>query len=117
MNSRESGARAEDMAAKFLESRGFLILERNFLCRMGEIDLVAKDGEEIVFVEVRFRSRPDFGTAAQTISRAKKKRIIKTAVFYAQTKGALDIPMRFDVVALDGENIDHIAGAFSADGV
>ncbi len=118
MDRQQAGAQAESLAAKFLQSRGFKILEKNFRCKMGEIDLIAQDGGDLVFVEVRSRSSSTYGLAAETIGWAKRRRIIKTALFYLQSRG-LDFgrcAARFDVVAFDAGSISHIPGAFDAGG-
>ena len=78
----EAGARAEAMAATFLAARGLTIVERNFRCRRGEIDLIARDGETLVFVEVRLRTRRDYGGAAASITAAKRARIAAAAAYY-----------------------------------
>jgi len=117
MNRKELGARAEDAAARFLESRGLRILERNFRCKMGEIDLIAEDGAALVFVEVRSRASSSFGTAAETIGPSKRRKIIKTALFYLQSRGLFERASRFDVVTFDGGAPSYIPGAFSINGV
>ena len=75
-----AGARAEALAAAFLVARGLAIVERNFRCRRGEIDIIARDGETLVFVEVRLRSRRDFGGAAASITSGKRARIDRRGV-------------------------------------
>ena len=78
-NARADGARAEALAAAFLANQGLAIVERNFLRRHGEVDLIARDGETLVFVEVRLRRRADFGGAAGCITAAKQARIARAA--------------------------------------
>ena len=87
-----AGARAEALAAAFLVARGLVIVERNFRCRRGEIDLIARDGETLVFVEVRLRSRRDFGGAAASITAAKRARIAAAASFYLGRRSAARRP-------------------------
>lgn len=111
MNSSEKGRRAEEEAARFLKSQGYAIVERNFRWKGGEIDIIAKKGETLVFVEVRSRARPDFGTAAQTIGSSKIKKIKTAALLYLQNKN-LDCPIRFDVIAFDGEKMERLENAF-----
>ena len=113
--SQEAGARAERQAEEFLKARGMRILARNFRTRFGEIDLVAQDGETVVFVEVRARSSGAFGAAQETVTLAKRRRIIRTAAAYAQSR-RLDAPLRFDVVALSPQGTLHIPAAFDATG-
>ncbi len=106
------GAAAEALAARFLAAQGLRILERNYRCRGGEIDLVCHDGATLVFVEVRLRTNRSFGGAAASITPAKQRRIALAANHYLAGK---PIPAcRFDAVLLDGESIDWIRNAFEA---
>ena len=95
-----AGARAEALAAAFLAARGLTIVERNFRCRRGELDLIARDGSTLVFVEVRLRTRRDFGGAAASITATKRARIAAAAGFYL-TRLQHTPPCRFDAVLLD----------------
>lgn len=103
----ETGARAEALAATFLVARGLTIVARNFRCRRGEIDLIARDGETLVFVEVRLRSRRDFGGAAASITAAKRARIAAAALYYLGRLGHTP-PCRFDAVLFDAVDADRI---------
>jgi len=94
------GARAEGLAADHLARRGLVVVERNFHTRQGEIDLIARDGDTLVFVEVRMRSRADFGGAAGSVTAAKQARWIAAAQGYLAKIGR-EPPCRFDVVLLD----------------
>lgn len=110
------GARAEALAASWLERQGLTVEARNFRMRGGEIDLVCRDGRTRVFVEVRLRSRQDFGGAAESITTAKQRRLILAAQHYLQGKPAS--PCRFDCILLDRleeSAIQWIRDAFSAD--
>jgi len=107
------GHEAETRAAAYLEARGLRLLERNFRVRGGEIDLICRDGKTLVFVEVRLRSRGDFGGAAASITTSKQRRIILAARHYLA--GRADCDCRFDCVLLDGERLEWIRDAFSAD--
>ncbi len=113
--SKVKGDAAERQAEEFLKSRGFAIVERNFRTRMGEIDLVAKDGETAVFVEVRSRSSSAFGSPEETVTAPKRRRLILTAQAWAQSR-AWEGPMRFDVVAITPAETLHIPDAFDAAG-
>jgi putative endonuclease len=107
------GEAAETLAAGFLQTQGLTITERNYHCRFGEIDLVAHDGATVVFVEVRRRSTEDFGGARESITAAKRKRLIIAARHYlARRRGAP--PCRFDAVFIRGEppRIEWIRNAF-----
>lgn len=110
---KELGNLFEGRAAEFLRCRGYAVLERNFRTRRGEIDIVAQDRGTIVFVEVRARSRLDFGTAAETVGPVKRARLVRAARAYAALRG-LDCPMRFDVIAVEAGGLTHIADAFQA---
>jgi putative endonuclease len=110
---REAGARFEDKAAEYLREHNYVILERNFRAKVGELDIVARDGDTVVFVEVRARACTSFGGAAQTVGSLKRRKLIKTALVYTQ-RMRLDCPMRFDVIAFDEGRLEHIADAFQA---
>lgn len=112
--SRADGARYEDLAAELLRGKGYKIIERNFVAKIGELDLIAQDGETIVFVEVRQRSSLGFGSAAETIGPGKIRKIVRTAQLFAQARGLEERDMRFDVVAVDGATMEHIEDAFPA---
>ena len=110
---REQGEYTESLACQFLENKGFKLVEKNFNCRMGEIDLIMKDGDSLVFVEVRYRRNNNFGSGAETITANKQAKLIKTASLYLQTHDKHNkYPARFDVVSITGfietNNIDKI---------
>ena len=107
------GVDSEALAADFLRDRGLTILERNYRCRLGEIDLVARDGATTVFVEVRRRASRAFGGAAESITPAKRAKLIRAARHYLSR--LRDEPRcRFDALLIDGEppRIDWIRDAF-----
>lgn len=107
------GAAAESLAAVFLRAHGLAIVERNYRCRFGEIDLIAREAETLVFVEVRRRSSDAFGGAAESITAAKRARLTAAARHYlARSRG---VPAcRFDAVLLHGDppRIEWIRNAF-----
>jgi len=106
------GQSAESRAEAFLKTQGLKLLARNWRCRFGEIDLIMRDGTTLVFVEVRLRSRSDFGGAAASVTPAKQKTLLATARQYLRTLTTLP-PCRFDVVALSGNNApEWIRNAF-----
>ncbi|WP_434513953.1 YraN family protein [Dechloromonas sp. ARDL1] len=107
------GREAEARAARYLERHGLCIVERNFRVRGGEIDLICRDGKTLVFVEVRQRSRSDFGGAGASITASKQRRIILAAQHYLAGKAACDC--RFDCVLIDGERLEWLKDAFAAD--
>lgn len=114
MNRIEAGKKAEDRAAEHLQARGWTIVERNFRAKVGEIDLVMRDGEEIVFVEVRARAARGFGGAAASVDASKQRKLVRAARLWLAARGWQG-PCRFDVVAIDGGVLEHLPGAFEAD--
>lgn len=98
----ELGKDGEDRAASALLAQGYAIVERRYRTRYGEIDIIARDGEALVFVEVRCKSGEECGTAAESVTRAKQRRVIRMAVEYLTRHDLHDkCPVRFDVVAID----------------
>ncbi len=96
------GRSAESRAEAYLKARGLKLVTRNWRCRFGEIDLIMQDNSTLVFIEVRLRSRNDFGGAAASVTPAKQKKLLAAARQYLSTLGILP-PCRFDVVALSGD--------------
>lgn len=113
-----AGQRAEDFALAQLRAQGLALVERNYRCRGGEIDLVMMDGPQLVFVEVRFRSGQAFGGALESVGARKQARLIHAAAHYLAAK-RIDRPTRFDVAAVspdrDGLAIQWIKSAFLAE--
>lgn len=107
------GPAAEDAAAVFLAGRGLKLVERNYRCRYGEIDLVLQDGLTLVFVEVRYRSNSSFGGAAESITASKRKKLLKAARHYMAAQGTFPA-CRFDAVLLDEgtAGIEWVVNAF-----
>lgn len=107
------GVPAESLAAAFLERQGLKILERNYRCRFGEIDLVAASGPTLVFIEVRARRSEDFGGAAGSITAAKRRRLLASARHYLATHRG-ERACRFDVVLVRGNQpvVEWLADAF-----
>lgn len=113
MNNRKVGTDWEEKTASYLESRGMQILERNFRCRTGEIDLIGRYRGYLVFVEVKYRSSPEKGNAAEAVDYRKQRQICRVADFYRLCHGlGEDTPVRYDVVAVTGEKIEWIENAF-----
>ena len=114
----ELGKDGEDLACAELEARGYAILERRYRTRYGEIDVVARDGDALVFVEVRRRSAGDYGFAAESVTRDKQRRIVRMALDYLARAELVDnCPVRLDVVAIDDQAagppiLTVFAGAF-----
>jgi putative endonuclease len=106
------GAQAEQVAAQFLQRHGLKLVDTNYRCRFGEIDLILRDGETLVLAEVRQRSRSDFGGAAASIDSHKQQRLILAAQHYLASLPSLP-PCRFDALLLDGGgNVEWIKNAF-----
>jgi putative endonuclease len=100
------GKRAEALAADYLQIRGLRLMQRNYSCRLGEIDLILADGPVLVFAEVRLRHDPDYGGAAASITAAKRQRILRAARHYLS--GKPECACRFDVILLDALAADRI---------
>lgn len=107
------GREGEQAALRHLSGHGLALVEANFTCRGGEIDLVMRDGDTLVFVEVRQRADMRHGGAAASITPAKIRRLVRAAQFYLQRFPSLP-PCRFDVVAIDGEQLNWIRNAIQA---
>ncbi len=101
------------MAADYLVSQGLLILERNYRCRMGEVDLIARDGNYLVFVEVKYRNSSRNGNAAEAVDWRKQRVISRVASFYLMSHhDTTNHPCRFDVIAIDQGTIHWYRNAF-----
>lgn len=112
------GRAGEALARRYLEQQGLILVERNFRCRRGELDLIMRDGDQLVFVEVRSRRNRGFGTAAETITKTKQNSLIRAAMYYLQLRRWRSISCRFDVIAITldpNKNIvEWIKNAFQA---
>jgi putative endonuclease len=112
------GKSGEDLAVAELERRGYAVLERRYRTRHGEIDIVAQDGDAIVFVEVKARTTAERGSAAEAVTWRKQRRVIKMATDYLSRRRLTHRRCRFDVVAIDGEGeaqrVRVYRGAFDA---
>ena len=113
-NKRQVGTEKENLAAEYLKKKGYFIIEKNYRVRQGEIDLIARDGMCIVFVEVKYRTNGRSGDALEAVTGAKIRQISKTALFYLnQEKISIDnTPIRFDVIGINGDSITHVENAF-----
>lgn len=112
-NSKGIGNNAEQEACRFLESKGFILLEKNYTCRVGEIDLIMQDLDDIVFVEVRFRKHDRYGLAIETIDGVKQRKLLRTANYFLQQNRWIDKRnCRFDVIAIQGCELEWIKNAF-----
>lgn len=109
------GSAGESAAAAYLKKKRYKIVERNFSCRFGEIDIIARQGQYIVFAEVKTRKNENFAMAREFVTRSKQERIIKSAMLWLQ-QNDVDLQPRFDVIEVIGEGrqrrIQHIENAF-----
>ena len=111
--SREKGALGEEIARKYLRQRGFDILGSNFHARTGEIDIIAREGSTVVFVEVKSATGDVFGDPLGWIPPWKQQRIIRASLAYLKTKGMTEEPMRYDVITVDrNREVTHVRDAF-----
>jgi putative endonuclease len=110
-SNKQVGDQFELLACNYLCAQGLELLCRNFHCRLGEIDLIMRDNQQLVFVEVKYRRSTNFGGAIYAVSHAKQTKLTKSATFYLQQQNlnAYNTPLRFDVVAITGNiNAPHV---------
>jgi putative endonuclease len=111
-----TGRQGETLAARFLEKAGYLIVERNYRCLFGEMDLVARDDRTVVFVEVKTRRSDRFGLPQSSVGLKKQKKLSQVALHYLQQRHLSPCEARFDVIAVrigpEGEGVEHIKNAF-----
>ena len=112
-NHRKTGTRYERIAGEYLKSKGYEILEYNYRCKTGEIDIVAKDGEYIVFCEVKYRSGRGKGSPLEAVDGRKQQRIFRCAACYLTERGNTDALCRFDVIGIEGTAVTHVKNAFT----
>jgi len=114
----ELGRRGEAIAEAFLRAQSFEVVARNFRCRAGEIDLIAREGRELVFVEVRSRRSDWRGSALESVTARKQAQVARVARYFLAANGLGECESRFDVIGIDfgaePPGIDHIRGAFEA---
>ena len=114
VNKVQRGASAEDCASQLLVDAGYRIVERNFRCKLGELDIVARDGDGdvLVFVEVRSRADDEHGSAVEMIRTTKQRRVVRVARYYLATVEPVFEQCRFDVVAVTAGEAILIKDAF-----
>lgn len=113
INKRKLGAKAEQTIKEYLEQQGISVLEMNYRCRQGEVDVIAFDGIYYVFIEVKYRNSLRYGLPQEAVDIKKQRRISKTALYYLYSHAlSEDTPVRFDVAAVFGEEIHYIRDAF-----
>ncbi|MGC1181856.1 YraN family protein [Legionella sp.] len=118
MTTREKGRIAEEKALVYLVAQNLKLVTQNYSCRLGEIDLIMRDNDYLVFIEVRARISADFGGGLASINYAKKQKIIKSALHYVMTHNKQsNLAMRFDVISIDGKSasITWLKDAFGVD--
>ena len=115
---KELGAKGEKLAARFLRRKGYKIVQRNYRCKLGEVDIVAEQDKTLVFVEVRTKQTEKFGPPQSSVTSTKRRHISRVALFYIKEKGLVEQSCRFDVIAITfpsgsrKPNIEHIENAF-----
>jgi putative endonuclease len=116
MEKKELGKKGEEVALRFLKKRGYRIIEKNYVCKMGEMDIIAKEKDTLVFVEVKTRTSTIFGPPQLAVNPTKQMQLSKVALSYLKAKQLEDVKARFDVVAIllgpKGEEIELIKDAF-----
>ncbi len=108
------GENAEEKALQFLLSEGLSAVGRNYRCKQGEIDLIMQHDNALVFVEVRYRKNANYGSALETVTVKKQSRIIAATCHYLKANKLTNPPVRFDVVAMTGDNLNWVKNAFQA---
>jgi len=108
----EIGATGEDRAVDHLVRNGLRIVERNYRCKVGELDVVARDGNLLVFVEVRSRRSAEYGCALEAVSWHKRRKVTRVAMAYLAARKPRFAEARFDVVAITGNELVHIKDAW-----
>jgi putative endonuclease len=113
---RSLGIKGEDLAVKFLKKKGYRILSRNYKTPLGEIDIVAEDGETLVFVDVKTRTDDAFGLPFEAVNHRKREKLRKVALYYLKNVRRKDVASRFDVLSIEAggskNEIEHILDAF-----
>lgn len=114
LNTKNIGDVGENIATEYLKGLGYKILDRNVYFNHNELDIVALDGNTIVFVEVKARANNCFGNPVEAVTQAKVKSIVKCAKMYIKSKLLYERDIRFDIIGIDGSEIQHIKDAFWA---
>jgi len=116
MEKKELGRKGEGKAIRFLKKRGYRIIEKNYVCKMGEMDIIAREKDTLAFIEVKTRTSTEFGPPQLAVNAPKQRQLSKVALNYLKEKKLEDVKARFDVVAIlleqQGEKIELIKDAF-----
>lgn len=110
----KDGVNFEEKATEFLKKQGYKIIEKNFKCKLGEIDIIAANGGYLCFVEVKYRSSTKFGRPSEAVDYFKQQKLIRAAQYYIKMKRLNDCNCRFDVVEILNDEISIIKNAFNA---
>ena len=118
MNKRFVGKQKEELAAEFLSGRGVKIIDKNYACKVGEIDLIGLDNGYLVFVEVKYRKNTNYGYPEEAVSKNKRRKIILVSGYYRMLKHyGENIQMRFDVISILNDEIIWDKNAFGYDDI
>ena len=113
---KELGRRGEEVAFRFLKKKGYRIIEKNYVCKMGEMDIIAREKDTFAFIEVNTRTSTEFGPPQLAVTEFKQRQLSKVALNFLKEKNIEDMKARFDVVAIllapEGEEIELIRDAF-----
>jgi putative endonuclease len=116
MQKKELGKKGEEVALRYLKERGYRIIEKNYVCKMGEMDIIAREKDTLAFIEVKTRTSAEFGPPQLAVNLSKQRQLSKVALNYLKEKRLEDVRARFDVVAIlvgqSGQEIELIKDAF-----
>jgi putative endonuclease len=116
VENKELGRKGEEKAIRFLKKRGYRIIEKNYVCKMGEMDIIAREKDTLAFIEVKTRTSTEFGPPQLAVTEFKQRQLSKVALNFLKEKNIEDMKARFDVVAIllapEGEEIELIRDAF-----
>lgn len=113
INKREIGSKYENVAKKYLEKNGYILVEQNFFSRIGEIDIIANNDGYLCFIEVKYRDKESIACGLYAVDKKKQRAIYKVAKYYMlKNKIKENTPCRFDVISIDGDEITLIKNAF-----
>lgn len=113
---KELGEKGEELALRFLKKKGYRLIEKNYICKLGEMDIIAREKDTLVFIEVKTRTSTEFGPPQLAVNASKQRQLSKVALNYLSENRLKDVKARFDVVAIllrsKGEEIELIRDAF-----
>jgi putative endonuclease len=116
MQKKELGKKDEEVALRFLKKKGYRIIEKNYVCKLGEMDIIAKEKDTLAFIEVKTRTTTEFGPPQLAVNSSKQRQLSKVALNYLKEKHLEEVKARFDVVAIlleqEKEKIELIKDAF-----